>query len=114
MWDGDTIKLGNIEIRLNGLTCDERGTDLGDGATVYIRSKALGKKAICPLNGERHYDRLVGRCAAEDLRDIGTHLFTQQLSGRCESYDTTGYYGEAQRRAGPYQGVTPSYCASNQ
>ena len=43
--DGDTIAVGNIEIRLNGLTCDERGTDLGDGATVYIRSKALGKQA---------------------------------------------------------------------
>ena len=77
--DGDTIEVGNIAIRLNGLTCDERGTALGDRATAYLRSQVLGKTATCSLNGERTYDRLVGRCATEDLGDIGAHLITQQL-----------------------------------
>jgi hypothetical protein len=31
--DGDTIEVGRRPIRLNGLTCDERGTRLGDRAT---------------------------------------------------------------------------------
>ena len=108
--DGDTIEVGNIAIRLNGLTCDERGTDLGDDATRFLRSKALGKKAICSLNGERTYDRLVGRCATEDLGDIGAHLITQQLCGRCERYDSGSEYAQAQREAGPYAGTMPSYC----
>ena len=108
--DGDTIEVGNIAIRLNGLTCDERGTALGDRATAYLRSQLLGKTATCSLNGERTYDRLVGRCATEDLGDIGAHLITQQLCGRCERYDSGNEYVQAQTKAGPYAGTMPSYC----
>ena len=108
--DGDTIEVGNIAIRLNGLTCDERGTALGDRATAYLRSQVLGKTATCSLNGERTYDRLVGRCATEDLDDIGAHLITQQLCGRCERYDSGNEYVQAQTKAGPYAGTMPSYC----
>jgi len=108
--DGDTIEVGNIAIRLNGLTCDERGTALGDHATAYLRSQVLGKTATCSLNGERTYDRLVGRCATEDLDDIGVHLITQQLCGRCERYDSGSEYAQAQRDAGPYAGAMPGYC----
>ena len=111
--DGDTIEVGDIAIRLNGLTCDERGTALGDRATAYLRSQVLGKTATCSLNGERTYDRLVGRCATEELGDIGAHLITQQLCGRCERYDPEGEYAQAQRDAGPYTGAMPSYCKSN-
>ena len=111
--DGDTIEVGDIAIRLNGLTCDERGTTLGDRATAYLRSQVLGKTATCSLTGGRTYDRLVGRCATEDLGDIGVHLITQQLCGRCERYDLGGEYAQAQRDAGPYAGAMPSYCKSN-
>jgi hypothetical protein len=68
--DGDTLEVGNIAIRLNGLTCDERGTALGNRTTAYLRSQVLRKTATCWLNGERTYDRLVGRCATEKLGDI--------------------------------------------
>ena len=34
--DGDTVEVGEIAIRLNGLTCDERGTALGDRATAFL------------------------------------------------------------------------------
>ena len=108
--DGDTIEVGNIAIRLNGLTCDERGTALGDRATAYLRSQVLSKTATCSLNGKRTYDRLVGRCATEDLGDIGAHLITQQLCGRCERYDSGNEYVQAQTKAGPYAGTMPSYC----
>ena len=108
--DGDTIEVGHIAIRLNGLTCDERGTTLGDRATAYLRSQVLGKTATCSLDGERTYDRLVGRCATENLGDIGVHLIKQQLCGRCERYDPEGEYAQAQREAGAYAGTMPSYC----
>jgi endonuclease YncB( thermonuclease family) len=111
--DGDTIEVGDIAIRLNGLTCDERGTALGDRATAYLRLQVPGKTATCTLNGELTYDRLVGRCATEDLGDIGVHLIKQQLCGRCERYDPEGEYAQAQRDAGPYSGAMPSYCKSN-
>ena len=108
--DGDTIEVGNIAIRLNGLTCDERGTALGDRATAHLRSQILGKTATCTLNGERTYDRLVGRCATEDLGDIGAHLILQTLCGRCERYDPEGEYAQAHSDAGPYAGKMPPYC----
>jgi endonuclease YncB( thermonuclease family) len=108
--EGDTIEVGNIAIRLNGLTCDERGTALGDRATAYLRSQVLGKTATCSLNGERTYHRLVGRCATKNLGDIGAHLIKQQLCGRCERYDPEGEYAQAQRYAGPYAGTMPGYC----
>ena len=108
--DGDTIEVGEIAIRLNGLTCDERGTALGDRATAYLRLKIIDKVATCFLNGERTYDRLVGRCATEELGDIGAHLIAQQLCGRCTRYDSTGIYEDAQTRAGHYAGAIPSYC----
>ena len=108
--DGDTIEVGEIAIRLNGLTCDERGTALGDRATAYLKSEVMGKVATCFLNGERTYDRLVGRCATEELGDIGAHLIAQQLCGRCTRYDSAGIYEDAQKSAGPYTGAMPSYC----
>ena len=108
--DGDTVKVGEIAIRLNGLTCDERGTALGDRATAYLRLQIIDKVATCFLNGERSYDRFVGRCATEELGDIGAHLIAQQLCGRCTRYDSTGIYEDAQKRAGRYAGAIPSYC----
>ena len=108
--DGDTIEVGEIAIRLNGLTCDERGTALGDRATAYLRLHVMDKVATCSLNGERTYDRLVGRCAIEELGDIGAHLITQQLCGRCMRYDSAGVYADAQKTAGPYTGAMPLYC----
>ena len=108
--DGDTIEVGEVAIRLNGLTCDERGTALGDRATAYLKSEVMGKVATCSLNGERTYDRLVGRCATEELGDIGAHLITQKLCGRCTRYDSAGVYEDTQKRAGRYAGAMPSYC----
>ena len=109
--DGDTVEVGEIAIRLNGLTCDERGTALGDRATAYLKSEVMGKIATCSLNGERTYDRLVGRCATEELGDIGAHLIAQRLCGRCARYDSAGVYEETQSRAGSYMGAMPSYCS---
>ena len=106
--DGDTIEVGEIAIRLNGLTCDERGTALGDRTTAYLRSRVMDKVATCSLNGERTYDRLVGRCAIEELGDIGAHLIAQQLCGRCTRYDIAGIYEDAQKKAGRYAGAMPS------
>ena len=108
--DGDTIEVGEIAIRLNGLTCDERGTAFGDRATAHLKSQVMGKVATCALSGESTYDRLVGRCATEKLGDIGAHMIAQQLCGRCMRYDSAGMYEETQNIAGPYIGATPSYC----
>lgn len=108
--DGDTIEIGKIAVRLNGLTCDERGTNLGDLVGDYLRAQVLGKPAVCVLNGERSYDRLVGHCATEAVPDIAAHLIAKRLCARCARYDPIGKYEKLQRQAGQYAGVIPGYC----
>lgn len=108
--DRDTIEVAGRAIRLNGLTCDERDTPLGDAATRHLRDLALREVVTCRLNGERTYDRDVGRCALPDGRDIGAVMIEAQLCGRCARYDPRGDYVAVQREAGRFQGSYPRYC----
>lgn len=59
--DGDTIEVAGVPVRLQGLTCDERGTPLGMVATAAMRDLVRGQRVACDLTGERTYDREVGR-----------------------------------------------------
>jgi|GEM_PF-1017350 len=108
--DGDTIEVNRRPVRLNGLTCDERGTPLGNQATAAMRELVAGKTVTCALNGDRTYDREVGRCSLADGGDIGANMISQGLCGRCARYDPLRNYAAAQREAGPFRGVYPSYC----
>ncbi|MBR9651942.1 thermonuclease family protein [Thalassobius aquimarinus] len=108
--DGDTIELRGVAIRLNGLNCDERGTRLGEAATVALRDLVQGQELTCRLNGDKTYDREVGRCALPDGRDIGAELIRAGLCGRCDRYDPQGTYVNVQREAGPFAGSFPDYC----
>ncbi len=108
--DGDTIEVNRRPIRLNGLTCDERGTPLGNQATVAMRELVAGKTVTCDLNGDRTYDREVGRCSLADGGDIGANMISRGLCGRCARYDPLREYAAVQREAGPFLGDYPGYC----
>lgn len=108
--DGDTIEIGRTAIRLNGLTCDERGTRRGEAATQAMRQLVAGQKLDCLLSGDRTYDRWVGRCTLPDGRDIGAAMILSGECGRCPRYDPRGLYVGAQREAGPWRGAMPGYC----
>ncbi len=110
--DGDTIVVNGTPIRLNGLTCDEIGTPLGDRATRAMRRLVFGKTLTCHLNGDRTYDREVGRCKLPDGRDIGAVMISSKLCGRCARYDPHRLYAKVQREAGPFKGAYPGYCLS--
>lgn len=108
--DGDTIEVSGIPIRLNGLNCEERGSDLGKLATAAMRDLVEGRDLTCRLNGDRTYDREVGRCVLDDGRDIGAVLIGQGVCGRCARFDPQGGYIEVQRQVGPFPGDVPGYC----
>lgn len=108
--DGDTIEVAGRAIRLNGLTCDERNTPLGDTATWAMKRLVSGRTLTCKLNGDRTYDREVGRCTLSNGQDIGAFMIENQLCGRCARYDPLRIYASVQRTAGPFQGANPSYC----
>ena len=108
--DGDTIVLDTMPIRLNGLTCDELGTPLGDQAKLFLQDKISLKEATCTLNGSKSYDREIGRCKVNIFGDIGLLMITSGLCGRCPKYDQEKKYLPAQKAAGPFVGLMPNYC----
>ncbi|WP_208856319.1 thermonuclease family protein [Leisingera aquaemixtae] len=108
--DGDTIEVSGVPVRLQGLTCDERGSPLGDSATRAMKALVRGKAVSCDLTGEKTYDREVGRCSLPDGRDLGIVLIAQGQCGRCAQYDRGGAYFSVQRAAGPFRGKMPGYC----
>ncbi len=108
--DGDTIEVGQIPIRIQGLTCDELNTPKGQEARIILHHLLSGKQAICRLNGQVSYDRLIGRCAIAELGDIGKYLIKDGYCGRCKRYDEDGFYAETQKKSGDYNGIMPSYC----
>ena len=55
--DGDTIEVGGLPIRLNGLAAPEGDEPGGIRATEAMRQMALGQELRCELNGERTHDR---------------------------------------------------------
>jgi len=108
--DGDTIEVSGVPVRLQGLTCDERGTALGKSATQAVAALVKGQEVTCHLTGEKTYDREVGRCSLADGRDIGTVLISKKLCGRCDRYDPQKAYVKVQSEAGKFVGTFPGYC----
>ena len=108
--DGDTIEVGQIPVRFQGLTCDELSTKKGQKARDQLNRFLLGERIICELSGETSYERLVGRCFLFDEGDIAKYLIENGYCGRCNRYDEEGFYTEAQNKSGPYMGFVPSYC----
>ncbi|EAR49793.1 putative periplasmatic protein [Oceanicola granulosus HTCC2516] len=109
--DGDTVEVAGQPVRLNGLTCDERGTPLGERADAAMRRLVAGRRVACDLTGARSYDRLVGRCRLDDGRDLGAVMIEAGLCGRCAAYDRDGAYVSVARRAEPFAGEMPGYCS---
>jgi len=60
--DGDTIEVGNVPIRLNGLHAPELDDPGGKRAATFMRDLVLHKAVTCSLTGEKSYDRFVGTC----------------------------------------------------
>jgi micrococcal nuclease len=50
--DGDTIELGALAIRLNGLAAPEWNEPGGQEATDAMKALVLGKTVTCQLDGE--------------------------------------------------------------
>lgn len=110
--DGDTLEVSGVAIRLMGLNCEELGTDRGQGAASALRRLVAGERLVCDLTGVRTHDRMEGRCALEDGRDLGAEMIRSGDCGRCARFDADGKYVTVQDQAGPWEGDVPGYCRS--
>jgi micrococcal nuclease len=113
--DGDTIVVGRMPIRLNGLAAPEGDEPGGAAATQAMLELVQGRTLRCELDGERTHDRCVGVCYLEG-EDIGEVMVHRGVARDCPRF-SQGRYAEAERHAaagGATIGASyslPSYCA---
>jgi endonuclease YncB( thermonuclease family) len=105
--DGDTIEVGDVAIRLNGLHAPELGEQGGRQAKAFMEKLVSGRQVICELNGERSYDRLIGRCYLGG-DDIAAALVSAGLGRDCPRYSGGRYRALEQPSAQRFR--LPGYC----
>jgi len=105
--DGDSLRRGNEDIRLNGIdapelrqTCrDEHGREWSCGREAKARLAALvgGGKVACTARGRDRYGRTLAVCAAGAIADLGKTLVRE---GYAVDYFQGGYHAaEGEARA---------------
>ena len=107
--DGDTIVVGGVPVRLQGLHCPEHDEPGGYAATGAMQRLTRGNDISCTLTGERTYDRIVGTCHVGDS-DLAAALIREGFCARCARYDPGMRYATAQREAGAWTKWMPGYC----
>ena len=106
--DGDTIEVGKVPIRLNGVSAPELKEPLGKASKKFMRNLVLGKPIRCELNGKKTYDRLVGTCFIEG-KDVGTAVIKAGLALDCSRY-SGGRYKGVETAVGRDRIKLPRYC----
>jgi micrococcal nuclease len=104
--DGDTIEVGKIPIRLNGVSAPELDEPLGNASKQFMLNLVDGKSVRCELTGSKTYDRLVGTCYLDD-EDIGAAVISAGLGLDCPKF-SGGRYAELEQHDTGI--VLPGYC----
>lgn len=106
--DGDTIEVGKIPLRLNGVSAPELDEPFGQQSKQFMHSLVMGKTVRCELNGEKTYDRFVGICYL-DGEDIGITIIEAGLALDCPRY-SGGRYAEHETEVAQSEIALPGYC----
>jgi len=97
--DGDTIELGRMAIRFQGIAAPE-GSEPGSAeATKAIEALVLGKEVRCELTGRRTYDRCVAVCYLNGV-DVEAIMVRNGFARDCPRF-SGGRHAEAERQAAP-------------
>lgn len=88
--DVDTIEVGNVAIRLNGLDGPELSTNIGQQAKRFMTELVLNRQVTCELTGERSYDRQIGVCFLNG-EDIGAIAVSNGYALDCRRYSGGRY-----------------------
>lgn len=106
--DGDTIEVGKIPIRLNGVSAPEMNEPLGPQSKAFMTEMVMGKRVRCELDGSKTHDRFVGICYLDE-QDIGATVIANGLALDCPRYSGGRYAGyEVQGAAAKIK--LPGYC----
>ncbi len=106
--DGDTIEVGEIPIRLNGVSAPELKEPLGPQSKAFMTDLVMGTQVRCELDGTKTHDRFVGVCYLDD-RDIGAAVIGAGLALDCPKF-SSGRYAQLVVQGAPVRIKLPGYC----
>ena len=106
--DGDTIEVGNVPIRLSGISAPEMNEALGEASRNFMIQLVRAKRVRCELNGEKTYDRFVGICYLAN-RDIGAEIIEAGLALDCPRF-SKGRYRSQETDLARSSIKVPRYC----
>ena len=106
--DGDTIEVGKIPIRFNGVSAPELDEPLGRASKQFMLELVDGEDVRCELTGAKTYDRLVGTCYLNG-NDIGALVIEAGLALDCPRY-SGGRYGDFEQPGARERIKLPKYC----
>lgn len=106
--DGDTIEVGKVPIRLNGVSAPELKEPLEPQSKQFMRNLVNGKHVRCELTGAKTYDRFVGTCYL-DGEDIGIAVIAAGRALDCPRY-SGGRYAEFELASSREAIKLPNYC----
>lgn len=89
--DGDTIAIGSIHIRLNGIDAEELNEQNGHKAKRALEMLVEDREITCRLNGERSYNRYIGQCFSVEKYDIGADMVQFGYALDCPRYSGGRY-----------------------
>lgn len=106
--DGDTLWVGRIKVRLNGIDAPERGKPRYRAATQVLEKLVAGKTVVCRLNGDKTYDRYVGVCYVGEA-DLAASVIASGNALDCARYSGGRYRKYETKDARRYIRQAP-YC----
>ena len=106
--DGDTIEVGKIPIRLNGVSAPEMNEPLGPQSKTFMTDLVMGKPVRCELDGSKTHDRFVGICYLDE-QDIGATVIGAGLALDCPRF-SGGRYAEYEIEGAAARMKLPGYC----
>jgi micrococcal nuclease len=106
--DGDTIEVGKVPIRLNGISAPEMKELLGVNSRAFMVEMVQGKRVRCELNGKKSYDRFVGICYLGD-KDVGAAAIESGWALDCPRF-SGGRYRQYENESARMRIKLPAYC----
>ena len=88
--DGDTLWLGGVKIRLNGIDAPERGQARYRAATRTLQRLVAGRTVVCKLNGDKSYYRYIGTCSVGET-DLAAAVIASGNALDCARYSGGRY-----------------------
>lgn len=106
--DGDTIEVGGLPIRIQGLHVPETNTRAGRDAKDFVSGLLFGRSVSCYLSGNTTFDRKEAVCF-EGGEDIAAQIIAAGHGRDCPAF-SSGRYAILETDKSRALGPLPGYC----